>query len=246
VQAVVHRQGVNRLAILTLAAAYKYLQKNLLKDNELQLKLPANLLRAEVLEDLLLASSNHCFFAKQLPYTKKEFEQCLESNRSALTAQAQQIETILAAVVKSAFAVRKRLSQLDEKVYRAPLADVKQQLEALLYPGFLYLTPIEYLAELPRYFSAIEVRLERIAGNIAKENNLSAELAVLTARLLQLTDNDEAVYGLEKLQRYRWLLEEYRVSVFAQSLKTRVPVSQKRLDKLWDEVLLEQKLSNSA
>ncbi|MEO0364891.1 MAG: ATP-dependent RNA helicase HrpA [Pseudomonadota bacterium] len=114
--------------------------------------------------------------------------------------------------------------------------DVRSQIDALVFPGFLMATPVRTISELARYIAGAELRLERIAGNPARDNESMAMVHSLEARRRALT----AFTGLSQrraAEEFRWLIEELRVSLFAQSLGTREKVSLRRLEKRWDEIL---------
>ncbi|HHJ20303.1 MAG TPA: DUF3418 domain-containing protein, partial [Gammaproteobacteria bacterium] len=107
--------------------------------------------------------------------------------------------------------------------------------DALVYPGFLHHTPYQWLEEMPRYFRALTVRLEKLAaapaGDEQKYQQLQPflqEYARLKTAANTAQDNTQ---GNRELITLRWMLEEYRVSLFAQPMKTAVPVSAKRLEK---------------
>ena len=104
----------------------------------------------------------------------------------------------------------------------------------MFYPGLVD-TPPNWLRQYPRYLKAIEQRLEKVAGQIQKDKIWMSELEEHWARWQQACDKQgvAAVTANPELIRYRWMLEEYRVSLFAQNLKTQMPVSAKRLHKQW-------------
>lgn len=117
------------------------------------------------------------------------------------------------------------------------LNDIKQQLGNLVYPGFVRETPGVWFKELPRYLKAVELRLEKLGSQVQKDRVWSGELANLWAQYKARADK-HAQEGKrdEQLTVYRWWLEEYRVSLFAQQLGTKVPISDKRLSKQWSQV----------
>ncbi|WP_122300692.1 DUF3418 domain-containing protein, partial [Pseudomonas syringae] len=117
------------------------------------------------------------------------------------------------------------------------LNDIKAQLSKLVYPGFVRETPAAWLKELPRYLKAIEMRLEKLPGQVQKDRVWSIELAGLWAQYQARADK-HAQEGKRdpELALYRWWMEEYRVSLFAQQLGTKMPVSDKRLSKQWSQV----------
>ncbi|MEC8080569.1 MAG: DUF3418 domain-containing protein, partial [Pseudomonadota bacterium] len=98
-------------------------------------------------------------------------------------------------------------------------------------------TPLYWLGQLPRYFKGVEVRLERFQNHLNKENAAVGELENLWEQYLrQKKAHDEKGIYDPNLTRYRWLLEEYRISLFAQTVGTLEPISDKRLAKQWQEV----------
>jgi ATP-dependent helicase HrpA len=114
-----------------------------------------------------------------------------------------------------------------------PLAkDVNQQLDLLIYAGFIRHTPYQQLKALPRYLKAISYRLEKFDNNPQKVNEINR----YTLRYwndIEKKAKKETV--LPEQEAFRWMLEEFRVSLFAQQLKTPYPVSAKRLETAWDE-----------
>ncbi len=113
--------------------------------------------------------------------------------------------------------------------------DLGTQLGALVFPEFPLRVPAEWLQQYPRYFSAIEHRLERLGGHLGEDRARVAELEELWEQYCRRAGDRPLQTQPEPLQRYRWMLEEYRVSLFAQHLGTRMPVSAKRLRKQWEE-----------
>ena len=117
------------------------------------------------------------------------------------------------------------------------LNDIKQQLSHLVYPGFVRETPMVWLKELPRYLKAVEQRFEKIGAQVQRDRVWSGELSGLWTQY-QTRASKHVQEGKRdpQLELYRWWLEEYRVSLFAQQLGTKVPISDKRLNKQWTQV----------
>ena len=149
-------------------------------------------------------------------------------------------------------AARKRLQQLDQLLndWRTlqqkleknfPLAwahahgDIKQQLAELFMPGWLQQVPVEWLSEYPRYLRAIQLRLDKIGGQISRDRAQALELAPLWEQLQRRAGDKPLHQWPAPLLQYRYLLEEYRVSLFAQQLGTKTPVSEKRLRQQWEQ-----------
>jgi ATP-dependent helicase HrpA len=136
------------------------------------------------------------------------------------------------------FAAYRRVMQRLEKNF--PLAwahahrDLKQQLADLFSDDFLLTVPKEWLDEYPRYLAAVEQRLEKLGGQIGRDRAVVAELEEFRERYHRRAKDTPPWRQSEALRLYRWMMEEYRVSVFAQPLGTRVPVSAKRLNRQWE------------
>jgi ATP-dependent helicase HrpA len=119
------------------------------------------------------------------------------------------------------------------------LSDIQYQLKHLFFVGLAYKTPENWLCQYPRYLKAIQLRLDKANLNPQKDK---LSISEVQAYWQQLADHIEkegefAMAQNSALQEYRWWIEELRVSIFAQTLKTLVSISPKRLDKQWEQVL---------
>jgi len=136
------------------------------------------------------------------------------------------------------FAAYRRVMQRLEKNF--PLAwahahrDFKQQFADLFSDDFLVTVPARWLGEYPRYLAAAEQRLDKLSGSTGSDRALVAELEEFRERYHRRAKDTPPWRQSEDLRLYRWMLEEYRVSLFAQPLGTRVPVSAKRLNRQWE------------
>jgi ATP-dependent helicase HrpA len=119
-------------------------------------------------------------------------------------------------------------------VPEATAADLRLQLQWLVPAEFLVDTPWERLQDLPRYLQAIEQRLEKAGRDPRRDAQLAAQVAPLEARYRARLEAERGRWRPAE-DPYRWLLEEFRVSLFAQQLRTRVPVSARRLEDAWAE-----------
>lgn len=239
------QRGIARLLMLESVQMVKYLQKELFKGQELSLSIAGIGSREQVVDDILMASFCQLCLPDQehLPRSRGEFDQRLGSAKEKLIIRAQELADILATSLKLLVGVRKLLKQQKNALALAfSISDIQQQLQQLFYPGLVYATPLEWLTQYPRYLRAIELRIEKALLNPQKDRLLLAEIQPHWQRLNDLLAK-EGEYALAQsipLQTYRWGIEELRVSLFAQTLRTQIPISSKRLDKLW-EAVLEQK-----
>jgi ATP-dependent helicase HrpA len=165
-----------------------------------------------------------------------EFARRVDEGKSRFTLIAQEIARSASAIQAERAALEKRLSGV-EKAFPHAVADIRAQLDRLLAPGWLARTPRERLQQLPRYLTAAGLRLDKLRADPQRDQRLAAELAALEQpyrRELAARRRNGAVSP--ELDQFGWLIEELRVSLFAQELRTPVPVSVKRLAKLWQSV----------
>jgi ATP-dependent helicase HrpA len=159
-----------------------------------------------------------------------EFDARIAGARGGMGLPAQE----LSRTVQSSLERLGRIQAALGKALAPAAADIRAQLAWLAPAGFLLTTPWERLREFPRYLQAIEQRLEKLPLNPRRDAQLAAEIAPLETRYRERV---KAERGLKPPgdDEFRWLLEEFRVSLFAQALKTRVPVSARRLEDAWAE-----------
>ncbi len=182
--------------------------------------------------DLIDAALHNTFLDEQpWPRDRKTFQQLIDAQRNALPANAETLHQQLGEILPRFREILKQLKgNLPLKRIEAA-ADIKTQLERLIFPGFLLATPLTQLKELPRYLNAIQLRLDKLDQAPDKDRMRRVQVEPLSQRLLDIAPH--IITNSENLQTYRWLLEELRVSVFAQELGAKGKVSVKRLDRLW-------------
>ena len=233
-----HAEGVAELICHVLNQDFKSLRKQLRNDKTLLLH--AN---AWITIDQLDADVSYALVAqylagqKSLVYTQQEFDRVVADLRPQLMTRAQQIITLVAQIYQLAHQVLMQLKPLNSPVYVMANADMQMQLQSLKLGAFL--REVEYLRwqHYPRYLKAMLQRLEKLSSNVLKDDKGSAELQQRWLAWQQLVEHwQNQGKDLQPLLDYRWLLEEYRVSIFAQPMKTAVPVSNVRLDKVWAQL----------
>lgn len=234
-----HRRALQRLLLQQLAEPAKFLRGKLPGLTELGL-LYRELGRVEALvEDILLASLDSCVLEGEdpLPRDGAGLASLAERKRGSWAEHAERQARQALEVLKLWHGLQKRFKGKIDLTQAVALNDIKQQLANLVYPGFVRETPGAWFKELPRYLKAVELRLEKLGSQVQKDRVWSGELANCWAQYKARADK-HAQEGKrdEQLTLYRWLLEEYRVSLFGQQLGTKVPVSDKRLSKQWSLV----------
>ncbi len=164
--------------------------------------------------------------ATQWPVSPARFENSLRQGGARLQAQMESLETLFQQILASHFALCRALANVDTQRYAGLLADVNAQLQRLVYPGFIRLTPARWLQHYPRYLQAACYRVERIEQHGKRDAMLAEKLAPW---LLRSVDVD----SIRVDDPLRWMVEEYRVSLFAQHLKTSIRISTTRLQQFW-------------
>lgn len=234
-----HRRGVQRLLVQTLAETAKYLRANL-RDITQAGMLYRDMGRVEALtEDILLASADQCMLSglEQLPRTSDELQLLAEQGRADWADHAQQLCKQVLAILKQWHDLQKRLKGRIDLALAFALTDIKAQLGALVFAGFVREVPAQWLAEYPRYLKALAQRLDNLPRQVQKDKVWTLELQVLQEKYqARLSKHQNEGKHDPELMQYRWMLEEYRVSLFAQQLGTKLPVSDKRLAKQWQQV----------
>ncbi|MBF0460710.1 MAG: ATP-dependent RNA helicase HrpA [Magnetococcales bacterium] len=170
--------------------------------------------------------------------TEAVFLHRLAAGRGILAKAIGEMQTLVQEIIQRHRLVVTALQQGNTPGWAQVAGEMQAHVEALLYPGFLRETPPAWLKQYPRYLQAILLRLERRAFAPAKDVQKAAELAPWWQRYQTVAKKHaaERVWDPE-LQHYRWMVEEFRVSLFAQDLRTAVPVSAKRLELQWEKVM---------
>ena len=234
VAALRHRAGLRRLFALQLRDAVRYLEKNI---PELQ-KMAAAFMPLGTLEELraqiIDLGIERAFLQETLPTDAAAFQRRLDEGRARLTLITQEVARLAAAILSEyALALRKIR---DNKQSAEAVADASQQLQRLMPQRFLAQTPWARLQHFGRYLKAIVMRLDKVRADPARDAARLAELRPLETRYWRLLAKRKGAVDA-RMEEFRWLLEELRVGFFAQELRTPQPVSVKRLDKAWQQVL---------
>ena len=160
-------------------------------------------------------------------------DECALASIVDISPKAAEIARTAGAILTEFAAAQRKLK--DAKPPADVAADVSQQLQRLVTKRFLIETPHAQLQHLPRYLKAVQLRLDKLRADPARDAAKLAELKPQDQRYWRLVAERKGVQDA-RLQELRWLLEELRVSFFAQELRTPQPVSLKRLEKAWAQV----------
>ncbi|MCX2862719.1 ATP-dependent RNA helicase HrpA [Paucibacter sp. PLA-PC-4] len=233
VAAAKHRLGLRRLVALQLKEPLKYLEKNI-PDLQKMSVLFMSLGTAEELRDQIIGVAlDRAFLADPLPADEFAFRSRIEEGRARLNLIAQEVARQTGVVLIELAAASRKLK--DARAPKDVVEDITAQLQRLCPKHLVTATPWAQLQHLPRYLKAITARLDKLRADPARDAKLLAELKPLEQRFLRRLAELKGTTDA-RLVDFRWQLEELRVSLFAQELRTPQPVSVKRLDKVWAQL----------
>ena len=239
VAAAKHRAGLRRLFSLQIKDALKYLEKNI---PDLQ-KMAITYLQVgktadgagggtieELREQIVSVALDRAFLLEPLPTNEADFKRRIDEGRGRLTLIATEVARLAGVILVEYASAARKIK--DTRNAPEATADVAQQLARLMPKRFLANSPWGPLQHFARYLKAMTARLDKYRADPARDAARLAELRPLEQRYWRLVAERKGVVD-ERMQEFRWLLEELRVSFFAQELRTPQPVSVKRLDKAW-------------
>ena len=230
-----HRGGVKRLMSLDLKEQVRNLDRALPGFNALALKFNATIPADKLKADLIEAIVDRAFVGDdEPPRTAKAFEEQKKRAKARLPAVTEGAARYANAIAEAS---QQSLQAIAEaRALGRVTQDVKSARERLVYPGFLSRTPWERLEHLPRYLKGGALRLQKYLASTERDQKHAGTVAALWAQYDERAKADrDAGRHDPKLEEFRWLIEELRISLFAQELRTPFPVSAKRLQKFWNE-----------
>jgi len=175
--------------------------------------------------------------SKPLPRSLADWQSFVENGKGIFFEQGMRMVGFIHTVLKQRNDIGRLIRGKTSIQMAFVYADIQFQMDQMLYSGFARHTPRQHLEHFPRYFKAIQHRLDRSKGVPVNEQMVIESLKSYWQKYLDLTKRYEQQQRVvPELQEFRWMLEEYRVSLFAQNLGTQKPVSAKRIDKLLAEL----------
>jgi len=232
------RKGVCRLIRFELKDQMKQLEKSLPNFNQYALTLRNIMSPEDLREDLIAAIADRAFIGEDdLPRTNAEFMKLKQRARTRLPAVSDAIARQAQAIAIEYQLLTVKQGQMTATANRLK-RDLDQQVGQLVYKGCFSQTPWEHLQHVPRYLKALRLRIEKHPANPDRDGKNASSVGVLWEKWQNKINalNQAHLDVSQDLQEYRWLIEELRVSLFAQELKTPFPVSIKRLEKTWADI----------
>jgi ATP-dependent helicase HrpA len=250
----VTRKGLRRLLRLSLPEQFKYLSRNLPALTEMSLRYALLLedqgargdkasVTDRLRDELIEATCDRALFVDTAPddaiaiRDRKAFEARVSKAKVRLVDVANELCRLTSEILAHYATLRTRISDARFAAWPRAIADIRSHLGLLLGPGFIVTTPFERYRHLPRYLQAVGVRLDKLASNPDRDANWQQQLTRFWQMYTSRVEQDRLRGVSEpKVEDFRWMLEELRVSLWAQQLKTPYHVSFKRLERFWAEL----------
>ena len=226
-----HRKGLVRLFMLALKEQVKFLEKNLSGMQAMGMQFLPFGSQQDLQRQIFSVTFDRCCLMDPWPTGEKEFTARCKEAKSRLTLVAQEIARLVGSILTEYQVLQKSLPGF--KAHLKAVQDIRAQCEWMLGKEWIARTPYERFQHVPRYLKAINVRLEKLRANPARDAQLLAQMQSLQ-QMWQRRLTTQHVDIDTRVADFGWLLQELRVSLFAQELKTPVIVSVKRLQKMWE------------
>ena len=229
-------EGQLRLALIKGCQQVNYLSKNLLKGSDLALKAAAIGDRQSIVMAIISASFKQSMFANEKAVRdKQDFERQYSEGVGKVVGIAQEYADIIQSVLPLLHQCRKQIRAMNLAAVYAK-SDIEAQVERLFSVKTLSAIKREYIVQYPRFIRALEMRLEKLPMQISKDRQWMDEMQQFSQRTKDQQPASLSRQLATDLDAYEWAIEEYRVSLFAQQLGTKIPISSKRLEKIWQQL----------
>jgi ATP-dependent helicase HrpA len=228
-----HRVGLRRLFALQMKDQIKFIEKSIPGLQQMGMQFMSMGTQEELREQIINKALDIACLQDPLPVDAASFAKRKDEGKSRLVLLVNEIARLLSQVLTEFHGLPKRLQGLPAQA----AADMQAQLQGLVNKRFLSENDYSQLAHFPRYLKAMNVRIEKLRGDPSRDAKLMAEWQQ-AAMLYQRANKDKSAGKNTdpKMVEFRWMLEELRVSLFAQELRTPMPVSVKRLQKVWESI----------
>ena len=233
----IHRLGLRRLFAIQLREPIKYLEKNIPGLSQMAIQFMNLGTQDELRDQILDATLERACLQDPLPTDDASFSARKDESRARLTLLAQEIARLVGAILAE-YAQMPRKLQI-AKPFATAYADIDAQLKTLMHKRFIEATPYAQLQHFPRYLKGIALRIDKLKADPARDTQRMQEMAPLIQQY-QRAEKALRVQGQggsdPRMEEFRWMLEELRIALFAQELRTPVPMSVKRLQKVWESM----------
>lgn len=230
-----HRAGVRRLFMIQLGPELRHLWRHIPHFEQMAMNYKLLGSTDELRAQIVTAAADRAFVADGHIRTQAQFAQRALSAWRSLSEEHHRVADYAAQALSAYFAVTRDLSRSFAPLLEPSVRDMKSHLARLMPRDFILATPSAWLIHLPRFIKGISIRLTRLLNaGLIKDQQGMEQVTPLEHALAERQKRHAAAKLIDSaLQQYRWMLEEFRVSLFAQELKTSIPVSAKRLAEQW-------------
>jgi ATP-dependent helicase HrpA len=231
----IHHAGLRRLFALQLREPVKFIEKNIPNLQQMAMQYMTLGTQEMLREQIVLLALERACLQAPLPRNEAEFSARKDEGRARLSLLAQEIARLAGTILAEYAGLPRKL--LQAKPFGTAYADMEGQLGRLMGKQFVIDTPYTQLVHFPRYLKGIAMRVDKLKGDSARDTQRMQEMAPLLQQW-QRAEKQLRTQGKggadARLDEFRWMLEELRIALFAQELRTPVPMSVKRLQKVWE------------
>ena len=228
-----HRIGLRRLFMLQMRDQIKFVEKSIPNLQQMGMQFMSMGTQEELRDQIIAKAIDIACLQDPLPVDEASFIKRKDEGKSRIVLLVNEIARLVSQVLTEYHGLPKRLQGINQQVAQ----DMQQQLQGLVHKRFLIENEFSQLSHFPRYLKAMNVRLEKLRADAARDAKAMSEWNQAAAPYQRLMRDKSAGKNTDpKLVEYRWMLEELRVSLFAQELRTPMPVSVKRLMKVWESM----------
>ena len=228
-----HRIGLRRLFALQFKEQLKFAEKNVPGLQQMGMQFMSVGSPDELREQIVNKAIDIACMQDPLPHDAASFNKRKDEGKGRLGLLINEVARLAGSILAEFHGLPKRLQGLPQAV----AADMQSQLQELVHKRFIAETEYTQLSHFPRYLKAMNIRLEKLRGNPSRDAQLMAEWQSAATQFQRTVKNQPLKNIDPRMIEFRWMLEELRVSLFAQELRTPMPVSSKRLQKVWESML---------
>ncbi|CAN7259621.1 ATP-dependent RNA helicase HrpA [Massilia sp. LjRoot122] len=228
-----HRVGLRRLFALQLKDQLKFAEKNIPGLQQMGMQFMSVGTQEDLRDQIIAKAIDIACLQDPLPLDAASFNKRKDEGKGRIGLLINEIARLVGSVLAEFHGMPKRIQSLPQAVQQ----DIQGQLQGLVHKRFIADNEYSQLAHFPRYLKAINVRLEKLRGNPSRDAQLMAEWQGAASQFQRTLKNQAGKNNDPRMTEFRWMLEELRVSLFAQELRTPMPVSAKRLQKVWESMI---------
>ncbi|MFL6673435.1 MAG: ATP-dependent RNA helicase HrpA [Massilia sp.] len=227
-----HRVGLRRLFALQFKEQLKFAEKNIPGLQQMGMQFMSLGTQEELRDQIVQKAIEIACLQDPLPHDAASFNKRKEEGKARLGLLINEIARLVSQILSEFHGLPKKLQGLPQ----AAASDMQGQLQGLVHKRFIADNEYSQLAHFPRYLKGMNVRIEKLRGNPSRDAQLMAEWQNAATQFLRISKQAGKNHD-PRMVEFRWMLEELRVSLFAQELRTPMPVSAKRLQKVWESML---------